>query len=189
MLFEREQLSPLGRIQVIEAIFSKMARRPNTDGEPGRVPLEILEAYGDFNAHTRFILEATACQPGDRERHRQLRKIERELDALPACIMETLPAGPTENWLGFYRRLIHLHEMLEELHLDLDAEEYSSLIQKMVQLADSVSRAGAVEVNAASMFTLLLIQVHLHRREDARSRKPRKKTRKRKAAPARRRSA
>ncbi len=177
MLFEREQLSPQGRLQVLEDLFRKSASRPGAVCEKGHVPLDILDAYGDFNVHTRFILEAAASRRGDLSRQRQLRKVERELDALPASILETLPAGPGDNWLGFYRRLIHLHGMLEDLQLELDAEEYRSLIQKMVLLAQSVSRASAVKVDAASMFTLLLIQVQLHRRDEVRRRKPRRKKR------------
>ncbi len=166
-------------MKVLNDLFSEVAARPGRAQEKGHVPVEILEAYGDFDKHTRFILEAAASHKGDPTRQRRLRKVERELDALPACIMESLPAGPGENWLGFYRKLIHLHGMLEDLQLELDAEEYRSLVQKMLQLARAVSRASAVEVNAASMFALLLIQVQLHRQDEARQRKPRKKRRKR----------
>ncbi len=180
MLFEREQLTPQGRLLALENIFAQQARRPGEAPRHGVVPVDILEAYGDFNAHIRFLLEAAASQAADATRTRQLRRIERELDSLPESIMNTLPAGPRDNWLLFYRRLIHLHRMLEDAQLDLDAEEYHSLILKMVQMADHVSRASAVEVNAASMFTLLLIQVHLHHQDELKRRKPRKKKRKRK---------
>ncbi len=180
MLFEREHLTPQGRLSALEGLFGQLAQRPGEPPKRGFVPIDILEAYGEFNAHIRFLLEAAASQGGGPARVRQLRRIERELDALPESIMETLPASPGENWLSFYRRLIHLHRMLEEAGLDLDEEEYRSLILKMVQMAECVSRASAVEVNAASMFTLLLIQVHLHQQDTARQRKPRRKKRKRK---------
>ncbi len=180
MLFEREQLTPQGRLHTLESLFGQLARRPGEASKHGYVPVDILEAYGEFNAHIRFLLEAAAAQRGDAARTRQLRRIERELDALPASIMDTLPAGPGENWLAFYRRLFQLHRMLEDAQLDLDAEEYRSLILKMVQMAECVSRASAVQVNAASMFALLLIQVHLHHQDELRQRKPRAKKRKRK---------
>ncbi len=180
MLFEREELTPQGRLCTLESIFGHMARRPGEAPRRGVVPVNILEAYGDFNAHIRFLLEAAASKGGDTARVRQLRRIERELDGLPESIMDTLPAEPNENWLAFYRRLIHLHRMLEEAELGLDEEEYRSLIIKMVQMAECVSKASAVEVNAASMFTLLLIQVHLHHQDEHRKRKPKKKKRKRK---------
>ncbi len=180
MLFEREQLTPQGRLRTLEQLFGQVAQRPGDTPRRGVVPVNILEAYGDFNAHIRFLLEAAASKGGDAARVRKLRRIERELDALPESIMDTLPAGPGENWLAFYRHLIHLHRMLEEAELGLDAEEYRSLILKMVQMAECVSNASAVEVNAASMFTLLLIQVHLHQQDERRQRKPRRKKRKRK---------
>ncbi len=179
MLFEREQLTPTGRLRALESLFGQLAQRPGAAPRHGSVPVDILEAYGDFNAHIRFLLEAAASHRGDTTRVRQLRRIERELDALPASIMDTLPAGPHENWLNFYRRLVHLHSMLEDAALGWDEEEYHSLIHKMVLLADCVSRASAVELNAASMFTLLLIQVHLHHQDATKKRKPRKKKRKR----------
>ncbi len=179
MLFEREQLTPQGRLQALESLFGQLARREGDAPKRGYVPVDILEAYGDFNAHIRFLLEAAASQGGDPARVRKLKRIERELDTLPESIMDTLPAGPGENWLNFYRRLIQLHNMLEDAQLGLDGEEYRSLILKMVQVAECVSRASAVEVNAASMFTLLLIQVHLHHEDEGKRRKPRKKKRKR----------
>ncbi len=180
MLFEREQLTPEGRLQTLERLFEQLARRPGEAPKQGYVPVDILEAYGDFNAHIRFLLEAAASQGGDTARVRHLRRIERELDALPESIMATLPAGPEENWLNFFRKLIQLHRMLDDAQLDWDKEEYRSLILKMVQLAQRVSQASAVDVNAASMFTLLLIQVHLHHQDELKQRKPRKKKRKRK---------
>ncbi len=175
MLFEREQLTPEGRLQALESIFAQHARRPGDAPKPGFVPVDILEAYGDFNAHIRFLLEAASNHERDSARVRQLHRLTRELDALPESIMATLPAGPQDNWLNFYRKLLHLHSMLEDAQLNLDEEEYRTLILKMVQMAQRVSEASAVNVNAASMFSLLLIQAHLHHRDEAKRRKPRKK--------------
>ncbi len=180
MLFEREQLTPEGRLRALESLFGQLAQRPGGAPKRGVVPVDILEAYGDFNAHIRFLLEAAASQGCDAVRARHLKRLSHELDALPESIMDTLPAGPKENWLNFYRRLIHLHNMLEDAQLGLDEDEYSSLILKMVQMAERVSTASAVDVNAASMFTLLLIQVHLHRQDESKQRQPRRKKRKRK---------
>ncbi len=181
MLFQREQLTPQGRLQALESLFSQLARREKEPLAHGHVPVDILEAYGDFNAHVRFCLESDSTGKAAPARQKLLRSIERELDALPASIMETLPTGPEANWLDFYRRLIRLHKLLEDAQPDMDGDEYRSLIQKMVQLAGRVGDAGAVEVNAASMFTLLLIQVHLRHQDAAKQRKPRKKKRKRAA--------
>ncbi len=181
MLFERNQLTPQGRLQTLESLFAQLAQRPGAVPKRGHVPVNILEAYGEFHSHIRFLLDAAASQGGGAARARQLRRLSHELDKLPESLIDTLPAGPAENWLNFYRRLILLHNMLEDAQLNLDDEEYRSLILKMVQMAESVSRASAVEVNAASMFALLLIQAHLHH-EDARRTKPRSRKRKRRAA-------
>ena len=52
----------------------------------------------------------------------------------------------------------------------------------MVQLAEKVSQAAAVEISPASMFTLLLMQVEMQRiNPPRRRRKPAKKRRKTKA--------
>jgi predicted acetyltransferase len=45
----------------------------------------------------------------------------------------------------------------------ISAAEYATLLQKMVQLAEKVSQAAAVEISPASMFTLLLMQVEMQR--------------------------
>ncbi len=177
--FQREQVTPQGRLQALESLFAELARREGVAPVHGHVPVDILEAYGEFNSRLRFLLEAEDNRNSDPARHRQLKRIERELDALPESIMESLTASPQENWLGFYRRLVHLHNMLEDAQPELDAEEYATIIQKMVQLASRVSQASCVEINAASMFSLLLIQVELHHQEES-QRKPRKKKRKRK---------
>ncbi len=163
MLFDREQLTPQGRLQELETLFARLAQRPERSAERGHVPVCILEAYGEFNAHMRFLLEAAANRAATPARKRLLRRLVHELDELPESIIDTLPAGPAENWLNFYHRLIRLHGMLEEAQLALDREEYRSLILKMVRMAECVSRASAVEVNAASLFTLLLIQAHTQR--------------------------
>jgi hypothetical protein len=55
-------------------------------------------------------------------------------------------------------------------------------MQKMVQLAEVVSQAAAVEISPASMFTLLLMQVEMQRiNPPRRKRKPTRKRRKTKA--------
>ncbi len=179
MLFQREQITPQGRLQALEALFGQLARRNGASAEPGHVPVDILEAYGELNSRLRFLLEAELSRGADSQRRRQLKHIERELDALPESIMETLPAGPEGNWLGFYRHLVRLHTMLGDAQPELEEEEYGTIIRKMVQLAARVSQASAVDVNAASMFSLLLIQVELHHQDAARLRKPRRKKRRR----------
>ena len=178
MLFEREPLTPEGRLGVLTSLFNRVASKRAPIPEKGHVPQSVLEAYGDLNSHIRYILEAASKHAADRAAHARLRKIEKLLDELPSCIIQTLPAGPQENWLLLYRSLVGLYELLDEPDVGMDAEEFASVMQKMVQLADTVARESAVEVGAASMFTLLLMQIHLHRYS------PRKKrpTRRRKSA-------
>lgn len=170
MLFEREPLTPKGRYTALNRLFADFARRGGAKPEPGHVPVEVLSAHGDLDSHVRFMLEAAHNRPQNREQRRRLHQIEKVMDALPTCIMETLPAGPDENWLCLYRKLVQLHGLLEDLEPGLDAEEYAAIVQKMVQLAGAVARFASVEVNAASMFALLLIQVHLHKHSPARRR-------------------
>ncbi len=189
MLFQQEQLTPQGRLHALETLFCELARRPGSAPEHGHVPVDILEAYGELNSRLRFLLEAEVSRSADPSRNRQLKRIEHELDALPESIMETLPAGPEGNWLGFYRRLVRLHNMLEDAQPGLDEEEYATIIRKMVQLATRVSQASGVEINAASMFSLLLIQVELHNQDAAKQRKPRRKKRRRVTRKAARKSA
>ena len=45
----------------------------------------------------------------------------------------------------------------------------------MVQLAEAVATSAAVEVSPASMFALLLVQVHLNKYEPSRVRRPRRR--------------
>lgn len=163
MLFEREPLTPEGRFQVLLSLFNRVATKSAPSPVKGHVPQTVLEAYGDLNSHIRYILESAGRHAPDRAAHARLRKIEKLLDELPDSIVQTLPAGPQENWLLLYRRLVALYELLDEPEVGMDAEEFASVVQKMVQLAGAVAQESAVEVDASSMFTLLLMQIHLHR--------------------------
>lgn len=176
MLFEREPLTPRGRKDVLMRLFGAAARRGEEWALADYVPVAVLEAHGDLAAHVRFILDAARNNRSlSKEQQRLLHKAERVLDALPSSIMETLPAGPEDNWLQLYRKLVDMHGLLEDALPDLDEEEYTSIVQKMVQLAVAVADCAAVEVSAASMFALMLVQVHLNKYESPR-RLPRRKS-------------
>ncbi len=161
MLFKREPLTPQGRMQTLEAIFEQVARRPGEAPAAGRVPLRALEAYGDFETHLRYVLEANAAS-ADKERRATIRRVERALNTLPDALLTSLPAGPENNWLCFFRQLIQFHRLLTEAEIGLEQEDYTNIVLKMVQLAEAVSESSSVTVNAASMFALLLLQVELH---------------------------
>lgn len=179
MLFERQPLTPQGRMQALEAIFEQVARRPGEAPVLGRVPLRALEAYGDFETHLRYVLEAAAAQ-ANKERRTTIRRVERALNTLPDALLISLPAGPENNWLCFFRSLVQFHRLLVQAEIGLEEEDYTNIVLKMVQLAEAVSESSSVTVNAASMFALLLLQVELHhqrprRRRSARRAKSRKK--------------
>lgn len=172
MLFEREPLTPQGRKEVLMRLFGAAASRGGDWSVVSHVPVAVLEAHGELATHVRFILDAARYNHTlSREQQRMLHKAERLLDALPNTIMQTLPAGPEDNWPLLYRMLVDMHDLLEDALPDLDAEEYSSIVQKMVQLAEAVAASAAVEVSAASMFALLLVQMHLNKYESPRRRR------------------
>lgn len=178
MLFERETVSAQDRLNAMEELFARVARRSNTVHEPGRVPVEALEAYGDLETPLRYMLEAAAAGCKDRSRLAQLRKVEKCLNALPEALMVSLSAGPAENWMCMFRHLLQLHTLLTDTGIGTDAAEYSSLLQKMVQLAEKVSQVAAVEISPASMFTLMLMQVEMQRiNPPKRRRKPARRRR------------
>lgn len=182
MLFEREPLTPAGRKEVLMRLFGAAARRGDEWSAVNHVPVEVLAAHGDFAAHVRYILDSARNNRAlSREHQRLLHKAERLLDSLPECIIETLPAGPEDNWLQLYRKLVDIHGLLEDALPDLDEEEYMAIVQKMVQLAEAVAASAAVEVSAGSMFALMLVQVHLNKYENP---KPvRRRTVRRKRSP------
>ena len=161
----------------MEELFARVARRETAIYEPGRVPVEALEAFGNLETPLRYMLEAASSGCKDRTRLAQLRKVEKCLNTLPDALMTSLSAGPEENWLCMFRHLLQLHTLLTDVGIGTDAAEYSTLLQKMVQLAEVVSQAAAVEISPASMFTLLLMQVEMQRINAPRKR--RKATRKR----------
>ena len=183
MLFERETVTPHGRLATMEELFARVARRETTTYEPGRVPVEALEAFGNLETPLRYMLEAASSGCKDRTRLAQLRKVEKCLNTLPDALMTSLSAGPEENWMCMFRHLLQLHTLLTDAGIGTDAAEYSTLLQKMVQLAETVSQAAAVEISPASMFTLLLMQVEMQRLNAPRKR--RKATRKRRKAKTR----
>ena len=166
----------------MEELFARVARRKDTIHEPGRVPVEAIEAYGDLETPLRYMLEAAAAATKDRTRLAQLRKVEKCLNTLPDALMTSLSAGPEENWMCMFRHLLQLHTLLTDAGIGTDAAEYSTLLQKMVQLAEKASQAAAVEISPASMFTLLLMQVEMQRiNPPRRKRKPARKRRKTRA--------
>lgn len=177
MLFEQEKLTPGMRARALSRLFHRYALR-ETPEPPSRehVPVEVLTAHGELERYLRYMLEAAfntrpaAARPA-------LRRIERLLDALPESIMQTLPATPEQDWMRCYRDLVRLHDLLDEADLCEGAEEYSTIVTKMVQLAEAVSTASAVSVNAGGMFTLWLMQAHLRRYSPRKRRTPRKKKR------------
>ena len=183
MLFERETVTPHGRLAAMEELFARVAKRRDTAHEPGHVPVETLEAFGDLETPLRYMLEAASAGCKDRARLSQLRKVEKCLNNLPEALMTSLSAGPDENWLCLFRHLLQLHTLLTDAGIGTEAGEYATLLQKMVQLAEKVSQAARVEISPASMFTLLLMQVEMQRINHPRKR--RKAARKRRKAKSR----
>lgn len=182
MLFERETVTPHGRLAAMEELFAKVAKRSDAALAPGRVPVETLEAFGNLETPLRYMLEAAAAGCKERTRLAQLRKVEKCLNSLPEAIMTSLTAGPEENWMCMFRHLLQLHTLLTDAGIGTDAAEYSTLLQKMVLLAEKASQAAAVEISPASMFTLLLMQVEMQRiNPPRRKRKPTRKRRKTRA--------
>ncbi len=177
MLFERETVTPHGRLAAMEELFAKVARRPDASPAHGHVPVDALEGFRNLETPLRYMLEAASAGSKDRTRQAQLRKVEKCLNTLPDAIMTSLTAGPEGNWLCVFRHLLQLHTLLTDAGIGTDAAEYSTLLEKMVQLAEKVSQAAAVEISPASMFTLLLMQVEMQRINPPR--RKRKATRKR----------
>lgn len=181
MLFEKEELTSKGRLLVLERLFEQAAARSGTAPQPGHVPVETLHAYGEFETHARYLLEAAASQQNTTVRKARLKRLEKALNALPDTLMASLPVGPGGNWLAFYRSLTKFLSLMDEAEIALDEDEYTTFIQKLIQMAGSVSDASAVKVDGGSMFALMLIQ-----NEMLRSRKPKRKPRRKRRKPAKR---
>ena len=177
MLFEQEKITPGMRARALSRLFHRYALR-ETPESPGRehVPVEVLTAHGELERHLRYMLDA-AFNTRPAAARPPLRRIERLLDALPESIMQTLPATPEQDWMRCYRDLVRLHDLLDDAELCTGAEEYATIISKMVQLAEAVSRGSAVTVNAGGMFTLWLMQAHLRRYAPRKRRPSRRKKR------------
>lgn len=189
MLFDHQVLTPQGRLVAMEQLFEQHARREGELLDHGHVPVDVLEAFGAFETPVRHTLEAAVAHTKDRTHAARLRKIEKTLDALPDALMGTLCAEPGEDWLGFYRRLIELHNLITDTAAELDTEEYAAMLQRMVTLADTVSRHSRVRIEAAAAFTLLLMQVELQRQAPKKAKRKPKRRKKAKRKPAAKRAA
>lgn len=169
MLFDRTPLTPEQQAEVLMRHFGRVSGAVLGSHDGGGVPLSVLEAYGELNRHLRYLIAAAIAEHrSKRLSTRPLRRLERELDALPRAIMLTLSAGHEQDWMSAYRLLLRLHSLSIRNSMRLDAEEYETLIGKMVQLAARIADAAVVRINAASMFSLLLIQTLLHERQQRR---------------------
>lgn len=177
MLFEQESLTPRGRILVLTRLFCEVARRDEEPPPQGHVPVPVLEAHRDFEAHVRYTIEAAEKLCSDKERLRTFRKARHLLDSLPQLIMHTLSAGPESDWTRFYRVLVQLHHALEEAEPTMDEQEYTAIVQKMAALAGAVAQVSSIRIDGTSMFALLLTQA-LIRKHSPRRRATRKKKRK-----------
>lgn len=174
MLFEQEGITPGKRAGALNRLFNRQARREGESPAPEHVPVEVLAAHGELERHLRYMLESATHAHPSAEARRHLRRIEKLLDSLPESIMQTLPASPSQDWMRCYRDLVRLHELLDDAGLCVGVEEYATIIEKMTRLADAVSSASSVQVTAASMFTLWLMQAHLRRYQPRRRRHARK---------------
>lgn len=183
MFFEQEKLTPEKRASALSKLFHRYARREGEEIGREHVPVSVLTAHGELERHLRYMIDAALSTRPAASRPK-LRRIEKLLDALPESIMQTLPATPEQDWMRCYRDLVRLHDQLDEAGLCESAEEYATLTAKIVQLAEAVSDASGVSVNSGSMFTLWLMQAHLHRYAPRRRR-----TRKNKRPTKRKRSA
>ena len=181
MLVDRDPLTPKQQAEILVRLFGSAAAPARDTPARGHVPLDVLEAYGNLNRHLRYLLTAAlADSRRDLANTRRLRRLERELDALPDAVITTLASDHRHDWMSAYRLLLRLHSMLGSAGLKLDAEEYEALVGKMIELAARIADSAAVRVTAASMFSLLLIQSQLHEQDKRRERKhKRRKNRRR----------
>lgn len=184
MLFERQMLTPQGRLVAIEQLFEQLARREGSAPDEGHVPVAVLEAFAAFETPVRHLMEAAMAHCKDRAALAHWRKTERCLNALPEALMGTLRAEANAPWLNFYRRLIELHGLLTDAPTAADAEEYAAMLQRMVQLAGAVSRHSPVRMEAEQAFTLLLMQVELQRQNPKKAKRKPKRRKKAKRRPA-----
>jgi len=178
MLFEQESLTPRGRILVLTRLFCELARRDSEPPPQGHVPVSVLEAHRDFEAHVRYMIEAAEKLCSDKERLRIFRKARHLLDSLPQLIMHTLSAGPENDWTRFYRTLVQLHHALEEAEPTMDEQEYTAIVQKMSALAGAVAQVSAIRIDGTSMFALMLTQALISKHSPRRRRPLRRKKRK-----------
>ncbi len=186
MLFEREPLTEQGKIQVLNRIFNRVSRRKGASPPaPGHMPPAVLMAYGDCANHINYIIESLKNADLSRSQKLKLRQVEKLAATLPNAMATSMTASPWENWLCLCRHLLRAMEGMEHLGWKIDQDEYETLTSKIIQLVSTVSQASVVEVNAASMFTLLLMQKVLQRRRRRTPKRRRKRsTTKRGAASA-----
>ncbi len=178
LLFEPQCLTPGERALALQRLFSRVASQTQSQHSPQYVPQDVLAAHEELKSRMQHLLNAAALTHPDRAKLALLRKIDKRLTALPTHILDALSANVEQDWMVCYRSMVELHELLEDAHLVDDAQEYTTLAETMARLALALSRSAAVRVDAASMFVLWLMQVHLQRYS------PRKKRRSARKSPS-----
>ncbi len=171
LLFEQQNLTPGERADTLRRLLSNVAFQPQPQHSPQYVPQDVLDAYGELESRLKHLLNAATLARPDHSQAALLRKVDKKLAALPEHIMQALSASTDQDWMIGYRSMIELHELLEDAHMVNDAQEYATLIQIMSRLALALSQSAAVRVNAASMFVLWLMQMHLQRYSPRRKRR------------------
>lgn len=176
LLFESQRLTPGERALALQRLFSRVASQVQAPHSPQYVPQDVLAAHEELESRVRHLLNAAALAHPDRAKLALLRKIDKRLTALPTRILNALSANAEQDWMVCYRSMVELHELLEDAHLVDDEQEYTTLAEIMARLALALSRSAAVRVDAASMFVLWLMQVHLQRNSPRKKRRSARKS-------------
>ncbi len=178
MLFEGIKLTSDKCREILSRAFITAATNVKGNKELGAIPIPVLEAHGQLSRRIRFLCEAAhKNEHANRARTARIRKIERFLNILPQLTMEALHTSAAEDWMSYYRKLLQLHEWMVAAELCDEAGEYEAIIELLIYLAQQVATESRVKIDPASMFSLLLMQVHLQGQTPNPQRKPRAKRR------------
>lgn len=124
------------------------------------IPASLIAIHGELDHRLRYAYNA-ATPSANAEQLKAIRELKRELDLLPAATIEAIRSTDYEGWLSFYKGLIRVHQLCINAKLFLDLEEYESTLRLLTQLAQELVDASCARFNAASIFSLMLLESHM----------------------------
>ncbi len=164
MLFESTEPTPELIKELLLRSLNHHSTKPDVETQDGphvAVPAKLIALHGELDHRLRYAYNSVSPS-ATAEQLKVIRELKRQLDLLPSATIEALQNTSYQGWMQFFKILIKVHQLCVEAKLFHDSEEYERTLRLLTQLAKELVCASPVQINAASLFSLMLLENHMH---------------------------